>query len=109
MKLPTIGELRHRLRLEASSRTADGGGGAETSWTLVAEVWAAVRAGSGSEPVRSEMPDGRVAHEVWMRYRAGVVPAMRLVEGARVLDIRAVLDPDGRQRWLRCLCEERLG
>jgi SPP1 family predicted phage head-tail adaptor len=109
MRLPTIGELRQRLRLESAARAGDGGGGADVTWTLVAEVWARVTAAGGGEPLRAEMLDGRVMHEVWIRHRDGVVPAMRFVQGARVYDIRAVQDPDGRRRWLRCLCEEHVG
>ena len=108
MRLPTIGELRHRLRLEAATRSADGGGGADVTWTLVAEVWASVKAGSGAERVKGEGLAGQVTHEVWIRYRADAAPAMRFVESARSFDIHAVLDPDGRRRWLRCVCTERV-
>ena len=35
----------------------------------------------------------RVTHEVWIRHRGDVVPAMRFTAGARILDIVAVLTP----------------
>ncbi len=108
MKLPTVGELRHRLRLESAMSSGDGGGGSDVIWTPVAELWACVRAVSGSERLTAEALAGRGMHEVWVRYRADVAPALRFVAGSRVLDIRAALDPDGRKRWLRCVCEERL-
>jgi head-tail adaptor len=44
---------------------------------------------------------------VSLRYRAGVVPAMRLRKGARIFQILAVIDVEERRRWLKCWCEER--
>jgi SPP1 family predicted phage head-tail adaptor len=108
MRLPTIGELRHRLRLEAAVRSPDGGGGADTAWEPVGDVWASVKAVGGTEQVSAEALAGRVTHEIWIRHRGDAAPAMRFVAGARAYDIRAVLDPDGGRRWLRCLVEERL-
>ena len=102
-----IGDLRHRMRLAAVSRTPDGAGGAEETWTLVAELWAALKPLSGEEGVEADRIAGHVTHEAVVRYRQGLAPAMRLVLGARTFDIRAVLDVDERRRFLRCLVEER--
>jgi SPP1 family predicted phage head-tail adaptor len=105
MRPPTIGELDHRLGLEAAARTVDDGGGALETWSRVAEVWAQIRAVRGYETFVAHGLSGRVTHEVWIRYRADVGPQRRLVDEARVFDIRAAIDPDGRRTWLRCLCE----
>lgn len=102
-----IGALRTRLTLEAPSRAADGGGGAVTSWTMIAEVWAAVRPTSGAERFELDRVEGKVTHEIVIRHRGDVVPEMRLRAGTRIFDIRAVFDPDARRRWLKCLAEER--
>ena len=102
-----IGALRERLTLQSPSRAADGGGGAIVTWNAVAELWAAVRPISGDERLRHDAVTARVTHEVWIRHRADVVPAMRFVAGTRILDIVAVLDP-GRRDRLQCLCEEQV-
>lgn len=102
-----IGDLRHRMRLEVVTRVPDGAGGAEETWSLVAELWAAVKPLSGEEGLAADRIAGRASHEVVVRYRPGVMPAMRLVLGTRTFDIRAVLDIDERRRFLRCLVEER--
>lgn len=107
MTEPRIGDLRHRMTLQTPARTADGGGGASVVWTTVVEISAALRPQAGGESLDADRLSGRVTHEIWIRHRAGVVPAMRFLQGARAFDIRAVLDVDERRRWLRCLVEER--
>ena len=106
MSTPRIGTLRDRLVLEQAIRTDDGGGGASITWQTVAELWAYVRPVSGEERLRADQTAGRITHEVWLRHRPDIVPAMRLRQGGRVLDIVAVLATARRAR-LRCLCEER--
>jgi SPP1 family predicted phage head-tail adaptor len=76
------------------------------TWTTVDEIWGAVRPITGDERLRHDAVTGRLTHQVWMRHRGDVVPAMRLRAGARILDIVAVLDAGRRDRLL-CLCEER--
>ena len=74
---------------------------------LAAAVWAAVRATSGAERFELDRVEGKVTHEIVIRYRGDVAPEMRLRAGTRIFDIRAAVDPDARRRWLRCLAEER--
>ncbi|MCB1504685.1 MAG: phage head closure protein [Hyphomicrobiaceae bacterium] len=102
-----IGDLRHRLALEEAARVDDGAGGAEETWMLVDELWAALRPISGQERQVADQLAGRVTHEIWVRYRAGVKPEMRFRAGARVFEIRAVIDTSERRRFLKCLAEER--
>jgi SPP1 family predicted phage head-tail adaptor len=100
-------ELRHRLTLEEPSRVSDGGGGFAETWQEVAELWADVRPASGFERVEADRLSGTVSHEIALRYRPGVTPAMRFREGTRLFQILAVIDVAERKRWLKCLCEER--
>ena len=101
-----IGAMRERLALEQPVRTPDGGGGASVAWETVTELWAHVRPITGDERLAHDQLAGRLTHEVWIRHRAGVVPAMRFTQGSRVYEIVAVLELGRRQR-LKCLCEER--
>jgi SPP1 family predicted phage head-tail adaptor len=103
---PTIGALRELLTLESQARVADGGGGASVTWETVAELWAAVRPITGDERLRADQVAGRVTHEVWIRRRSNVTPAMRFRIDTRILDIVAVL-AGPRRSHLKCLCEER--
>ena len=102
---PTIGAMRERLDLEQPIRTHDGGGGASVTWDVLATVWAAVRTLTGDERLRHDQVSGRLTHEVWIRHRAGVLPAMRFRDAARIYEIVAVIGTPDR-RHLQCLCEE---
>lgn len=101
-----IALLRERLTLEQPVRAPDGGGGAAVTWQAVAELWAFVRPVSGDERLAHDQVSGRLTHEVWIRYRPGVLPAMRFTQGARIYEIAAVVEAERRRR-LKCLCEER--
>ncbi len=107
MTRPAIGDMRHRVVLQQMVRTADGGGGAAETWSTVAELWAAVRPISGDERFAADALAGQLTHEVWVRHRAGVAPAMRLPFDSRILDISSVIDAEGHGRRLKCLCRER--
>ena len=106
MRRTSIGALRHRVVLEAETRTPDGGGGAVLAWAPVTEVWAAVRPLTGGESVVAEAVAGRVTHLVTIRFRSDVEPAMRFRLGTRVLAIAAAFDLDERRRFLACHCRE---
>ena len=100
-------DLRHRLRLEELQREGDEGGGFSETWVELAELSADLRPTGGSEGVEADRLAGRITHEVSLRYRAGVTPAMRFRKGARLFHILTVINVEERNRWLKCLCEER--
>jgi len=102
-----IGELTRRVVLEEMSRIADGAGGAIETWTTVATVFASVLALGGGEGSAFDRVTGRATHEIVIRHRADVRPAMRFRLGTRIFEILSALDADGRRRHVRCLVEER--
>ena len=108
MRAPvTIGDLRHRVQIESAVRTADGGGGSSVTWTLAAEVWAAIWPRTSDENFELDRVAGRATHDIWIRYRGDVRPEMRIRFGARTFDIRGVIDVEDRGRYLRCPVVER--
>ena len=106
MSGPPIGELRRRAVLERLERTPDGGGGVTESWVEEAELWAAIRPLGGDERVVGDRIAGRLSHEITIRYRTGVTPAMRFRSGNRSFMIESVFDDGERHAWLKCLCLE---
>ena len=100
-------DLRHRLTLEQLSRVADEGGGFTESWVTVATLSADLRPIGGDERYEADRLAGRITHQVSLRYREGVAPAMRFRKGTRIFHIVSAIDVEERKRWLNCLCEER--
>jgi SPP1 family predicted phage head-tail adaptor len=102
-----IGEMRERVTLQSPLRTPDGAGGAEVTWTSGATVWAKVEDRGGGERVAGERLAAGTKLRLTIRYRSGITTEMRGLWNARVLNIRAVGDPDGRKRFLVLDCEEK--
>lgn len=107
MKDIKISDLRDRVTIERVSLIDDGGGGVEESFVPHAEVWASVRALSGDERVEADAISGSLTHEIYLRWRGDLGPDMRVNASGRIIDLKVVLDPDDRQRLLRCFGEER--
>lgn len=108
MSADIIGSLRHHITIERPFRSAEAGGTATIVWEAVASVFARIESVGGREIAIADGMAARITHRVLMRYRADVGAQNRFVVGSRILELRAVLDLEGRQRWLQCLCEERL-
>ena len=103
-----IGALRHRVTIETPVRTPGDGGTATITWTSLGSVFARVEPIGGREIAGADGVAAVVTHKVLIRHRDDVSAQMRFLVGTRILEIRAVLDLEGRRRWQQCLCEERL-
>jgi len=102
----TLAAMRERVALEEPVAVADGAGGSIVSWVEVAELWAAIRPRAGGEGVEAGGISGRVTHDITIRFRDGVVAPQRFRQGARLFDIKAVIDVENAHRFLKCLVEE---
>lgn len=100
------GELRRRITLEQETRTSDGGGGSAQTWAPFATVYAKVAPLTGTEAGVASQVGSAVTHRVEIRYRAGVTSKMRINYGGRILNVRAVLNIEERNRELHLMCEE---
>ncbi len=98
--------LRHRVVLQSAAATADSGGGGAATWSDDATLWASIEPIKGAERLTAQQLESRLTHRVRLRHRSGVTTAMRLKFGARIFNIRAVINPDERNRLLELLCEE---
>ncbi|MDP3059050.1 MAG: phage head closure protein [bacterium] len=101
-----IGELRHLITLQTPTITKDSLGVVSETWSDTASVYAQIEALSGREYFAVARVNAEVTHRVRIRYLRGIVPAMRVVAGAKALDIQAVLDVDGKKRELTLMCVE---
>ena len=102
------GKLRHRVTFTREARTPDEGGGAAVAAVDGPTVWANVVPLSTAERARAMTADSSaISHRVEVRYRDDLAPFTAIRHDGRVLDIRAMADPDERRVELHFRCEER--
>jgi SPP1 family predicted phage head-tail adaptor len=101
-----IGAFDTRAMLQQAVTTPDGGGGFSQSWSVVATVWIALEAQSGTDAVGPDVLDSRVRYRVTLRRRGDVAAGMRLVTSAHTLTIHDVLDDGTRSQTMILLCED---
>lgn len=110
------GELRFRIAIEHDELVAndpDDGGQHPITTRIVENEPASVCARTADERSRSVGLFAEATHDVLLRYRPGLTPAMRVivddpVEGrARTFEIRGIL-ADDRRRELTLACLERV-
>lgn len=105
------GALRRRLVIQVRNQVLSAYYEDLGTWSTFATVYGSIRALGGQERTANiaQQVQATVTHEVRMRYgAAAVTPKMRIVYGAKTLDVESVADPDGRQRELQVLCREVL-
>lgn len=102
-----IGTMRHRVTIQQrpDPQTQNSVGEVTTTWSTVATVWAAVEPQSGTEGLEQDARVAQVSHLVRIRRRTDVTPAMRALEGTRVLEILGVLDAN-KPGEMRLQCRE---
>lgn len=110
MKRPNLNRL---LTLETATRTPDGAGGFNQTWTAVGALWAEVRAGTGDERARDFVTVSTVPYRITVRAAAeGAVsrpkPEQRFREGTRIFRILAVSDADFGRAYLTCFTREEV-
>lgn len=100
------GSMRDLLQIERPVKTRNSFGEDVVTWTLVATVWANVRAMSGAEMERVQQRWALARFKVRTWYMAGIEREYRILWGTRVLDILDAEDPGGLQRELVMTCQE---
>ena len=102
-----INDLRHRLALEEPQLAPDAGGGAAINWVKVADLWGSIEPLSGHESFIEHQTETVLTHKIIIRFRQGVLPEMRLVQGSRVFEIISVINEKERDVWLQLECKEQ--
>lgn len=99
-------EFDQRFVLEFPQRADDGSGGRIETWQPLATVWAKISPRSGVEVPVAQSLRSELTHEVVLRYRGELRPAMRLTAANRILEITAIFDGARPMRWPVCQCRE---
>lgn len=104
-----IGGMRERVTFQEESRVDDNGGGYALTWANIADtptMYAEVVPLSAGEALRYRQLEATVTHKVTIRYRDDITSAMRISHGAKVYNVRSLLNRDARGRFLEMLVEE---
>jgi SPP1 family predicted phage head-tail adaptor len=98
--------MRHRVTIQQKAPTRDTFGGEVEAWNAVATVWASVEPLQGREFLEARQLQAEVTTRIRIRYRAGIVPQMRVVWGSHFYDVQAVIETEARRRELQLMCIE---
>lgn len=101
-----IGDLRQRITLQKSVKTADGHKGSTEQWQDLASMWASVVPLSGREYFSAHQIKAEVTHRVKVRYREDVTVQMRFKHRDRNLYIESIIDIKEEREMLEILCKE---
>lgn len=99
------GTLNSRITIQQLAAGQDSLGQPVQTWSDVATVWANIKQSSGSETIRSDRELSVVRASIRIRYKTGLNAGMRVVAGADVYEIRAVLGDVGGKEYTDLVCE----
>lgn len=104
----SAGELRDRIVIEQRDDVRDEIGGAATTWSTFAKVWAGIKPVGGQWQFQDGKPTTPVLHKVRMRYLPGLLGggAHRIRFGDRLFQILAILNIDERRIVHELTCQE---
>lgn len=101
------GQLRHRIDFQILGEVQDPGSGEMVpGWsTIWAKVPASVTPLSARDLIAAQAAQSEASARMMIRYRAGVLPTMRIIYRGEVYDIKgpALPDPDSGLEYLTIL------
>lgn len=110
------GSFRQALTLQQRASSTDAEGSPQEGWVTIGLCRAQVEPLGGRELAMAGQLEMKLSHIVKTRWRPDLARTnslsgtsghnMRLLWGARVLDIQLVEDPDGRRHDMQLLCLE---
>ncbi len=109
-----IGKLRHKLNVQTQTRTSDGGGSQNVTYSDSFSIFGMIEPKTGSERVFGDQLEERVTHIITTRFNRNISFKNRLQyrfnrDGAshtRTFNIKRVINRDTRDRYLDILVEE---
>ena len=105
-----LGRMRDLVSIQRQERTVTTDGGASLNWVELGKAYAYIKPRSGLENFVGMQIQDKITHDIRMRWRADLVPNNRLVleegETTRRFQIRAVINEEERDRFVRIFAEE---
>lgn len=94
------GKFNNRIIIQQRTSTQDAIGQPVQTWSDVATVWADIKHPSGLAAIKADADVSLVRASIRIRKRAGIDAGMRVVRGADVYDIQAVLPVENGKVYL---------
>ena len=98
------GRLSSRVTIQQRTDAQNEIGELVPTWSTLSAVWADVRHNSGIETIKAGASTSVVKASIRIRFRTDVAADMRVVKGADVYEIKAVLPDQGRE-YCDLVCE----
>ena len=108
MPAPTrIGDLRHSIIIQRYTATQNGLGEEVRTWAPLLAARAAIEAtgGDGRLETAPKQDLASVSYRIRIRYRSDITAGMRVLIGAAVYDIEAVLSDTARREVVDLACK----
>lgn len=96
------------ISIEQQSATRDTFNQKVSTWNNFAQIWARIEPLNGREFISRSGEAAKATHKITGWWIDGVLPSHRITYGARTFDILHVSSPQGREREIEMVCEERL-
>lgn len=100
------GKLRSKISVERETLTKDSVGGQQSTWTRIYFAFAWIRPVSGFERVQAQKLEADITHDIFIRFTKDLKPQDRIIYNDRIMQIRAVLNVEERNQWLRIKADE---
>ena len=104
--MTTAGQLRHKVTIQKQGEGVNDYGEPVGDWQDVCSPWADIRQPSGLSVIKADAQVSIVRTSVRIRFRDNVKAGMRVVHGAKVYDVKAVLSVGGKREFIDLVCEE---
>jgi SPP1 family predicted phage head-tail adaptor len=99
------GKLNKRVILQQLVAGQDAIGQPVQTWSALATVWANVLLKSGAQTIKAGADVSTVQASIRIRRRTDVTAGMRVLDGATVYDIKAVLPDEESKERIDLVCE----
>lgn len=100
--------MRHRVAIQQRDATKDAFGQPAQTWTTLFTTWAMIEDISGKELIAAMAINSEVSTHIFIRWRAGITTANRVLYQGTPYNIQAVVDPTGRKRELHLVCSRNV-
>ena len=99
------GRLRHRIKIIALSKTADGYGGQDETETLVSEVWASVEPLRGQKLFEAQQVNAKTDTRILLRHLDSLAPSHIIGFGTKRYRILSIVNTSERNYEDTLMCE----